>query len=122
MSDRSRRVILVDEDPVSRLQIDRQLEMLGWDVIAVNSGTEAIRVVELGMRARVLLIDVRLPDITSTSVAWVTTRLVRSMGVAFMGAQRPAYVLEPAAAPFLLKPFSTDILASGLAAAARYPR
>jgi CheY-like chemotaxis protein len=122
MSERSRRVILVDEDPVSRLQIDRQLDMLGWDVIAVNTGTEAIRVVELGMRAQVLLIDVRLPDITSTSVAWVTTRIVRSMGVAFMGTERPSYVLEPARAPFLLKPFSTDVLVSGLAAATRYPR
>jgi CheY-like chemotaxis protein len=122
MSERSRRVILVDEDPVSRLQIDRQLDMLGWDVIAVNTGTEAVRVVELGMRAHVLLIDVRLPDITSTSVAWVTTRIVRSMGVAFMGTAWPAYALEPARAPFLLKPFSTDVLASGLAAATRYPR
>jgi CheY-like chemotaxis protein len=122
MAERSRRVILVDEDPVSRLQIDRQLEMLGWDVIAVNSGTEAIRVVELGMRAQVLLIDVRLPDITSTSVAWATTRIVRSMGVAYMGTERPVYVLEPARAPFLLKPFSTGVLADGLAAATRYPR
>jgi two-component system, OmpR family, response regulator len=122
MSEPSRRVLLVDEDPVLRLQIDRQLDLLGWDVIAVNSGAEAIRVVELGMRPQVLLIDVRLPDIDSISVAWAATRLVRSMGVVFMGAEQPAWALEPARSPFLRKPFSTDALAGGLAAAVRYPR
>jgi CheY-like chemotaxis protein len=122
MSERLRRVLLVDEDPVMRLQIDRQLEMLEWDVISVNTGAEAIRVVELGMRPHVLLIDVRLPDIESISVAWAATRLVRTMGVVFMGAEQPAWALEPARSPFLLKPFSTDVLARGLAAAARYPR
>jgi CheY-like chemotaxis protein len=122
MSDASRRVLLVDEDPVTRLQIDRQLDLLGWDVIAVNTGTEAIRVVELGMRPHVLLIDIRLPDTDSISVAWTATRLVRSMAVVFMGVEQPAWAFEPARPPFLRKPFSTDALASGLAAAARYPR
>ena len=122
MSERQRRVLLVDEDPVLRLQIDRQLDQLGWDVIAVNTGAEAIRVVELGMHPQVLLIDIRLPDIDSISVAWAATRLVRTMGVVFMGDKQPAWALEPARAPFLLKPFSTGVLADGLAAARRYPR
>jgi CheY-like chemotaxis protein len=44
-----RRVLLVDEDPMVRLAVDRQLDTLGWDAVVVNSGEEAIRVIEMGL-------------------------------------------------------------------------
>src|SRR5215208_659573 len=102
-----RRVLVVAEDPVMRLQIDRQLDELGWDGLTVNSGEEAIRVVEMRRIIHVLLTELRLPDLDGRSVAWTICRLQPRIRVAFMGSSPPASKLEPHGAPFLLKPFST---------------
>src|SRR5215213_714056 len=112
-----RRVLVVDEDPVMRLQIDRQLDELGWDGLTVNSGEEAIRVVEMGMVIHVLLTELRLPDLDGRSVAWTICRLQPQVRVAFMGSAPMPTRVEPHPAPFLLKPFSTTALAHALAAA-----
>jgi CheY-like chemotaxis protein len=122
MSEPKGRVLLVDEDPLVRLQVDRQLDELWWDAVAVNSGEEAIRVVELGMMIDVLLTELRLPDLDGRSVAWAVTRLQPHARVAFMGGVAPVAPLEPVDAPFLLKPFSTRALANALTGAIRYPR
>lgn len=118
------RVLLVDDDPVIRLQVDRQLDELGWDAVTVNSGEEAIRVVEMGLLMQVLLTDLRLPDLDGLSVAWEVTRIQPHIRVAFMGSALPRGPLEPELiqAPFLLKPFSTVALANALMGAVRYPR
>jgi CheY-like chemotaxis protein len=117
-----RRALVVDDDAVIRLQVDRQLDELGWDVVTVNTGGEAIRVVELGMVFHVMLTEVRLPDLDGHSAAWLVARMLPLIRVAFMGASAPDPPLKPAHAPFLLKPFSTMALAKALAGAAAYPR
>lgn len=122
MSKQASRVLVVDEDPVTRLEVDRQLDALGWDGLPVNTGSEAIRVVELGLRVEVLLTDVRLPDLDGRWVAWAVTRLQPSTRLVFMGRAAPEAPLEPTNAPFLLKPFSRAALANALTLAVRYPR
>jgi CheY-like chemotaxis protein len=111
------RVLLVDEDPVVRLAVDRQLDTLGWDAVSVNTGEEAIRVIEMGLFVDVLLTDLRLPDLDGRSVAWTICRLRPFTRIAFMGNGAPGEPLEPHDAPFLLKPFSTTALANALAGA-----
>jgi CheY-like chemotaxis protein len=120
--DPRRRVLVVDDDAVIRLQVDRQLEELGWEVLTVNTGSEAIRVVELGMVCHVMLTEARLPDLDGDSAAWLVARMLPGIRVAFMGTSAPDRPLKPAHAPFLLKPFSTMALAKALAGAAAYPR
>ena len=44
---RRQRALVVDQDPVARLAIDRQLETLGWDAVTVNNGSEALSEVSL---------------------------------------------------------------------------
>jgi CheY-like chemotaxis protein len=121
MEAQKRRVLVVDEDPMMRLQVDRQLDELGWDGLTVNGGEEAIRVAEMGMIIHVLLTELRLPDLDGRSVAWTICRLQPRVRVAFMGSAPLASRLEPHGAPFLLKPFSTTALANALAGATRYP-
>ena len=116
------RVLVVDEDAVTRLQVDRQLDELGWDAVTVNCGEEAIRVTEMGMLVDVLLTELRLPDLDGRSVAWAIARIQRHVRVAFMASMAPRTELQPAQAPLLLKPFSTTALANALAGAIRYPR
>ena len=112
-----RRVLLVDEDPLVRLAVDRQLEALGWEAVPVNSGAEAIRVVELGLNIEVLLTDLLLPDLDGVTIAWAVTRLSRRTRIIFMAAHAPVEPLEPRGAPLLLKPFSTPALGRALEAA-----
>lgn len=114
-----RRVLLVDVDPLVRLAVDRQLDALGWDAVTVNTGGEAIRVVELGLIVDVLLTDLQLPDLDGLAVAWAVTHVSPHTRVAFMAAAAPSEPFVPRDAPFLLKPFSTSALAHALAGAIR---
>ena len=107
-------VLVVDEDPIWRLAIDRQLEMLGWDVVTLNTGEEAIRVVERGFTVDVLLAELRLPDIDGRQVAWAISRLLPGVRLAFMTFEPPREPLEPAHAPLLMKPFTTRALGNAI--------
>jgi CheY-like chemotaxis protein len=111
------RVLVVDEDPLVRLAIDRQLDVLGWDAVSVNTGEEAVRVVELGLAVDVLLTELRLPDLDGRAVAWAIAKTLCRVRVAFMGSEAPRVPMEPRLAPFLLKPFSTSALAAALSGA-----
>jgi CheY-like chemotaxis protein len=110
MADTRGCVLVVDEDPIWRLAIDRQLELLGWDVITLNTGEEAIRVVERGYVVDVLLAELRLPDLDGRQVAWAICRLRPHVRVAFMTVEPPDAPLEPVNAPLLMKPFTTRAL------------
>jgi CheY-like chemotaxis protein len=113
----TRRVLVVDEDPLMRLAIDRQLDLLQWEAVSVNTGQEAVYVIELGLLVDVVLTELRLPDIDGRSVAWAISKILRRVRVAFMGYEVPSGPLEPRDAPFLLKPFSTPALANALSGA-----
>jgi CheY-like chemotaxis protein len=110
------RVLVVDEDPIARLTIDQQLETLGWDVLTLNNGAEAIRVIECGLGVQVLLVNVRLPDLDGRLVADVIARLAPRLRVAFM-ADALAEPVESRRVPLLVKPFSTSALDAALSRA-----
>lgn len=116
------RVLVVDDDAEVRLQVDRQLEELGWEALTVNNGAEAIRVVALGMPVHVLLTEVRLPDLEGHAAARLMARLLPQLRVVFMSGTPPVRRPDPPGAPFLQKPFSTARLAKALEEAAGYPR
>lgn len=113
------RVLLVEDDQAVRSVVDRHLRSLGWDVIPVSTGRDAIRLVELGTRVDILLTDLDLPDVNGMSVAGAVTAAAPSTRVVFMSGRFPIVPLEPRAAQFLLKPFSQAELARALA---RQPR
>lgn len=113
------RVLLVEDDHAVRNVVDRQLRSLGWDVIPVSTGRDAIDLVEHGTRVDFLLTDLDLPDVDGASVARAVSAASPGTRVVFMSGRMPLGTLEPAAAAFLLKPFSQADLARALA---RYPR
>lgn len=108
--------MLVEDDTSARDVIRRQLEMLGWDVVAFGSGEEAVRAVADGLRVDLLLADVHLPGMTGIAAAHAVAALSPGMHVALMsgGAQPPASI--PAEA-FLRKPFTVASLSKAIAAA-----
>ena len=111
------RVLVVDDDPLVRLSIDRQLEVLAYAAVTVINGREAVRVVEMGLVVDILLTDLNLPDSNGVSIAAAVTGLSPATRVAFMSGMAPSDPLEPRNAPFLLKPFSTTALANALSGA-----
>jgi CheY-like chemotaxis protein len=116
---RKGRVLVVHESPEVRLAIDRQLDVLEWDAVTVNTGEEAIRVVELGLLTDVLLIALRLPDLDGRAVAEVIATMIPHVRVAFMDDRLPSAALEPRHAPLLLTPCTTSALANALSGAIR---
>ena len=117
MAGRHGRVLVVDEDPIWRLAIDRQLDVLGWKVLTLNTGEEAIRVAEQGIPIDIVLAELRLPDIDGRQVAWAISRLRPGVRLAFMTFEPPCEPLEPAHAPLLLKPFTTTALGDAVSGA-----
>lgn len=117
MHRRRPRALLVDEDPLVRFAVDRQLDALGWEALSVNSGEEAIWVVELGFVIDVMITDLKLPDLDGPTVAWAVTALSPRTRVVFIAAAPPTEPFEPSDAPLLLKPLSTAALGTALAAA-----
>lgn len=118
-------VLLVEDDAAVRSTVRRQLETLGRQVIAVGTGREAVRLVELGTVVDVLLTDLSLPDLDGVGVARAIASLAPKTRIAFMSGHQPDTDLEPTAAPFLLKPFSIAALERALVRAIPrrgYPR
>ena len=110
-------MLVVDEDPLARLTIDRQLDALGWEAVPVDGAEDAIRIVELGFVVDVLLTELTLPDRNGVDLALAVVKASPGTRVAFMSSVAPNRPLEPRAAPFLLKPFTVAALASALAGA-----
>lgn len=118
MNKRRSRVLVVDEDAVVLLTIEGQLDTLGWEAVPVDTGEDAIRIVELGFIIDVLLTELTLPDGEGSALARAVTSVSPTTRVAFMSASGPVDPLEPRDAPFLIKPFTTAALAHALAGAA----
>lgn len=117
---RPSRVLLVEDDSTVRSVVDRQLRSLGWEVVAVATGRDAIGIVERGTRVDVLLTDLDLPDVDGMAVARAVTAVLRDARVVFMSGSVPPVPLDPGAAAFLHKPFSQAALAGAVGVA--YPR
>jgi len=114
MGPHARRVLLVEDDPHVRSALDRQLRVLGCDVIAVGTGREAVRVVEGGTRVEILLTDLDLPDIDGGAVARAVTVAAPATRVVFMSGGAALIPRVPAGAILLRKPFSHAALAAAL--------
>lgn len=108
--------MLVEDDTSARDVIRRQLEMLGWDVVAFASGEDAVRSVADGLRVDLLLADVHLPGITGVATAHAVRTLAPRTYVALMsGAALPPASALPGT--FLRKPFTVGLLSKAIAAA-----
>ena len=58
-------VLLVDDDDSVRRVVSRQLEVVGYRVISVSSGSEALAILQAsGSAVRAMITDVRMPEMT----------------------------------------------------------
>lgn len=118
MREGKRRLLLVDEDPVARLTIDRQLDTLGWEAFGTDSGVEAERILELvPIVFEAVLIGLPLPDLDLAAFCARVMALAPAAHLLFLV---PSGHPEVPPGRYVLKPCSTSALAAALAMI--YPR
>jgi PAS domain S-box-containing protein len=112
---RGEAILLVEDDLPLRAVISRQLEELGYEVKAVETGQAALEQLSAGLRPDLLLTDVVLSqDPGGYELAACARALVPGLKVLFTSgyAQEMARLAEPAApGPLIAKPFRRADLA-----------
>jgi CheY-like chemotaxis protein len=117
-----RHVLVVEDDRALLELLTDYLELEGVDVTAVESGDEALRLLEGGSPTDLVLLDIRMPGIRGDEVLRrmrASPRLAR-IPVAIMTGMNPGE-LELVQPPdeFLAKPFDVEALRAALTRMAR---
>jgi two-component system, cell cycle sensor histidine kinase and response regulator CckA len=113
----SETILLAEDEESLRRLTARMLEKYGYEVVAAESATEAVRIVEEnGRRFDLLLTDLIMPELSGGTLAKQVSALVPGIRVLYMSGYADEVVtrngsLEPGA-PFLEKPFSANDLAA----------
>ena len=116
----SARVLVVDDDEVSRYMVERALESLGQRLILVETGEEALEWAAREDFAAIVL-DIGLPGATGFDVARSLRALERSRRTPLLFVTGHGYtealaaqVYATGASDLLFKPFSLEVLATKL--------
>lgn len=113
------RILLVDDDELTRLSLTEILKDLGYETIAAATGAAALAHLRAGAAVDVLITDIGLPDIMGTQLADQARALRPDMRVIFATGydERRARITPCAHTSFLAKPFARDELASAISGA-----
>jgi two-component system cell cycle sensor histidine kinase/response regulator CckA len=117
VADGTETILVAEDEPSLRALSARILEKYGYEVIAAESPTDALRIVEAnGRRFDLLLTDLIMPELSGAELAQRVQALVPGIRVLFMSGYADDIVtkngaLEPGA-PFLEKPFTAKELAA----------
>jgi CheY-like chemotaxis protein/HPt (histidine-containing phosphotransfer) domain-containing protein len=121
-SDRALRILVIDDDELSRELLTLLLEVDGYEVVSAASGDEGLaRLRDMDIRPRAVLTDLQMPGISGTDLACALRPLLASgvPVIAMSGSDsRPPGALvgtPPGFDGFLLKPFATADLQKMLA-------
>ena len=113
----SETILLAEDEESVRQLTARILERLGYEVIAAETATEALRIAEEnGRKIDLLLTDLVMPELSGTALAERVRKLLPGIRVLFMSGYSDEVVtrngtLTPGSA-FLEKPFSGNELAA----------
>ena len=112
------RVLLAEDEPVSRALLQRILEKRGASVSLARNGVEAVRAVEEGMFHCVLM-DVNMPVMDGYEAASLVRRMHPELPILALSADEEEHNKAPALAAgmndFLSKPVDADALAATVA-------
>jgi two-component system, OmpR family, phosphate regulon response regulator PhoB len=117
-------VLLVEDHPVLRRVLRRELEAAGWDVAEASDGETALAYLRDSARSLIVVLDYHLRGPTGAQVLEAVAAEGTAWGHAYimMSADPADEVLHTAEryrVPLLLKPFETSELLRAVADAAR---
>lgn len=115
---RSRRALVVDDEPDVREMLSNLLEDAGWQVVAAEDGLEAWKRLSEGERPDVIILDMLMPraDGWQFRKLQLADRELASIPVVVTSCLPLARnsVLRSGAASFLAKPYPPDLLLTEL--------
>ena len=109
----SRRVFVIDDDPVMLLSCRRILEKDGYEVETYSSGVEGIRRIE-EVRPELLLVDLKMPELDGLQVIErvraVDPEIIIAVITGYATVATAIDAMQAGAYDFLPKPFTPDEL------------
>lgn len=105
------RVLVVDDDPAILATVQDILAAEGWEVVAVETGVEAVASIR-DQRPAVMLLDMRMPGMDGWAVARAAREQAPGVPIVVMTAAEnaAAWAAEVAAEAYVAKPFMLDDL------------
>ncbi len=94
--------MIVDDDPEVRSVVAEFLQDFGYQVIQANGGNEALALLERTPDLRMLITDVRMPDMSGIDLADLATRQRRDLKVILISGY---FVSQEVRRRYLRKPF-----------------
>ena len=96
------RLMVVDDDPEVRVIVAEFLEDFGYRVIQASGGAEALSLLSQTPDLRMIITDIRMPDMSGIELADIATRRQRDLKVILISGY---FVSQQVDWRFLRKPF-----------------
>ena len=96
------KLLIVDDDPEVRIIVAEFLQEFGYEVIQANGGKEALELLAQTPDIRMLITDIRMPDMSGIELADLATQRQRGLKVILISGY---FVSQQVERRFLRKPF-----------------
>ena len=96
------RLMVVDDDPEVRVIVAEFLEDFGYRVVQASGGAEALSLLSHTPDLRMIITDIRMPDMSGIELADIATRRQRDLKVILISGY---FVSQQVDWRFLRKPF-----------------
>jgi CheY-like chemotaxis protein len=96
------KLMIVDDDPAVRVIVAEFLQDFGYQVIQAGGGAEALDLLGRTPDLRMMITDIRMPDMSGVELADVATRRLPDLKVILISGY---YVSQQVERRFLRKPF-----------------
>ncbi len=96
------KLMIVDDDPEVRTIVAEFLEDFGYDVVQADSGREALDLLDRQGDVRMIISDIRMPDMSGIELADIATGRQRDLKIILISGY---FVSQQVERRFLRKPF-----------------
>jgi CheY-like chemotaxis protein len=94
--------MIVDDDPEVRIVVAEFLEDFGYRVLQADGGAQALEVLERTPDLRMIITDIRMPDMSGIELADVATQRRHDLKIILISGY---FVSQQVSRRFLRKPF-----------------
>jgi CheY-like chemotaxis protein len=107
------KLMIVDDDPEVRIIVAEFLRDIGYEVIQAPGGAEALNLLEHNPDLRMIITDIRMPDMSGIELADLATRRQSDLKIILISGY---FVSQQVQRRFLRKPFRMRDLAAAVKA------